>query len=910
MGVSNESFFCRNDLFFLLDLKKREVELYNRVELMEKYYNELKETGYSSSTISDYNNVFKSSLALQSNLVSHLLWFHNAKIQQDNTIQNSTLKDKLVVNEKKDKSFKIGSKNSKGLTPGKLHEKFWVDVESGMITNYNAIKLDSIKNKYGEITGDFLYNVWETNYTLKLKKRIIPNTIIVSGRINNSLGKKIYFRYLDDLFGIRMKKETVFIDKNGNFEYEINFQHGGFIYANINYPSQTNRSVDFLFYAEPGDTIHFEVEDINQPDKINYLGSRIEEAALLQMLKTKFNILKGGRMLDTETNIVYDTYTGFLRPNDLDKNETRSRIEAIIFELSQVENIIADNKEKLDQNSYQYINNEIKNYYYNVIFSYLSAAINKERNKVIVGQYINYYVKIENFLKSIDIHASYNDFGINSRKSVSNYLAFHYNKIGNTGSKGMYFRSSSFISDIEQHIQFSRILLSGSLLYREIGGLIQVALTSPYIIPFEEDKPQIEVIAYRNLDLFIRRCNDVLMLEKAKNLLNQYNQIQNSYQIPNIKVFDINQTSINLKDHYIGKPTIFYFLSGSFGWAGERYKFDELAKENPELNFVLIGDGNSFREWKEYTERAEPIAIQLFMPNDSISIKDLILKSSIFLTCNKKGELVGYSKGINNAVKQAKTTLEPKKRQLNKSQLLIIVVILVAFLTILIIGLFIWKWRVWQRFRKEQQQRRLRELELTAIRSQMNPHFLFNSLNSVQNLVQQNKSREAHLYLSDFAGLIRKVLQNSEKEEVSLAEELEMTEQYLNLEKLRFDFDFSITVDNKIDQHNTLVPSMLLQPFVENAVIHGLQTKTKDRQLKVEVWHVESGIKISIEDNGIGREAAKEITKAKNGKGSKLIRERLNILQEKQGEKYLLEIFDLKGTEVGTRVVISIPEEI
>jgi LytS/YehU family sensor histidine kinase len=176
----------------------------------------------------------------------------------------------------------------------------------------------------------------------------------------------------------------------------------------------------------------------------------------------------------------------------------------------------------------------------------------------------------------------------------------------------------------------------------------------------------------------------------------------------------------------------------------------------------------------------------------------------------------------------------------------------------------------------------------------------------VQNLVQQNKGREAHLYLADFAGLIRKVLKNSEKEEVSLAEELEMTDQYLNLEKLRFDFEFEIQVERGIDINNTMVPSMLLQPFAENAVIHGLQNKSQNRKLRIEVTRENTGIKITIEDNGIGREAAKEIAKVKNGKGSKLIQERLEILQEKQGEKYLLQTLDL---EEGTRVEIFIPEE-
>jgi sensor histidine kinase YesM len=288
---------------------------------------------------------------------------------------------------------------------------------------------------------------------------------------------------------------------------------------------------------------------------------------------------------------------------------------------------------------------------------------------------------------------------------------------------------------------------------------------------------------------------------------------------------------------------------------------------------------------------------------------------------DKNGKRIGFAGNPLDAKNLAKQSLlAPEKKELDKSQLQVIVFVLLATLFILVTGLFIWKWRVRQRFRKEEQKRRLRELELTAIRSQMNPHFLFNSLNSVQNLVQQNRGREAHLYLSDFAGLIRKVLQNSEKGEVSLAEELEMTRQYLTLEKLRFDFDFSISVEQNIDASNTMVPSMLLQPFAENAVIHGLYNKPENRKLSIEVLRKgegrgegkgeDKGIVIRIEDNGIGREAAREIAGQKNGKGSKLVQERLEILQQKQGEKYWLGITDLnENGETGTLVEIFIPEE-
>jgi len=192
----------------------------------------------------------------------------------------------------------------------------------------------------------------------------------------------------------------------------------------------------------------------------------------------------------------------------------------------------------------------------------------------------------------------------------------------------------------------------------------------------------------------------------------------------------------------------------------------------------------------------------------------------------------------------------------------------------------------------------------------MNPHFLFNSLNSVQNLIWQNRSHEANQYLADFAGLIRKVLKNSEKEEVPLAEELEMVKQYLNLEKLRFDFNVEISVDPDVDQQNTLIPSMLLQPIAENAVIHGLQYKSGNRKLSITVVTSQEGLKVTIEDNGIGREAARSFSTGKNGKGLKLIEERLKILKQKQGENYRLEIIDLNENGVtGTRVETVIPEE-
>jgi hypothetical protein len=476
----------------------------------------------------------------------------------------------------------------------------------------------------------------------------------------------------------------------------------------------------------------------------------------------------------------------------------------------------------------------------------------------------------------------------------------------------------------EMELQFARMVLTGSPLYREIGKTLTRFLEQQSQVAATKTRPDyLDDFVMKNLDLMLRKCNDVEVTEKVTQIVSQYKKLETGKFMPELDLVDINNKKVSYKDFLNGKPTIIYY---SENWIGDRYGYEEAAKTHTELNFVMVVEGSNFKQWVEYTKSANPTMTHLLYINNNETFRDIFQTQQVHMVFNKDGEYIGNAENAKKAVQLAQDSLTPKKKELNKSQLKLIILALGILILIALVVFAIWKWRVRQRFRREQQQRRLRELELTAIRSQMNPHFLFNSLNSVQNLVQQNKGREAHLYLADFAGLIRKVLQNSEKEEVSLAEELEMTEQYLNLEKLRFDFDFSISVEQGIDINNTMVPSMLLQPFAENAVIHGLQNKQENRKLKIEVVKRgggegrdkgggrgkgkgrggDNGIVISIEDNGIGREAAAAISKTKNGKGSKLIQERLEILQEKQGEKYSLKTIDL---EQGTRVEIFIPEE-
>lgn len=201
-----------------------------------------------------------------------------------------------------------------------------------------------------------------------------------------------------------------------------------------------------------------------------------------------------------------------------------------------------------------------------------------------------------------------------------------------------------------------------------------------------------------------------------------------------------------------------------------------------------------------------------------------------------------------------------------------------------------------------------------ALRSQMNPHFIFNSLNSIQNFVLKNDVDSANYYLSNFSTLMRKVLEYSQYNYITLYEELEMIRLYLKMEHMRFSkkFELEIRVDPKIDQHLVRIPPMLLQPYLENAILHGLQLIKHKGLLEVNVTDHEDYMIINIIDNGIGREKAKAIRERSGHKSRGLanIEKRIqlyNLISEKQLSVHILDVFNDQGEPFGTHVEISVP---
>ncbi|WP_222983232.1 tetratricopeptide repeat-containing sensor histidine kinase [Flagellimonas meishanensis] len=204
-------------------------------------------------------------------------------------------------------------------------------------------------------------------------------------------------------------------------------------------------------------------------------------------------------------------------------------------------------------------------------------------------------------------------------------------------------------------------------------------------------------------------------------------------------------------------------------------------------------------------------------------------------------------------------------------------------------------------------------LALKSLRTQMNPHFIFNALNSVNNYIAKSDERSANRFLSDFSILMRSVLENSEEDFIPLSKELELLELYVKLEHSRFadKFDFEINIDKRIDIESFRIPPMLLQPYIENAIWHGLRYREEKGFLRIGVQQLTQDLlEVTVEDNGIGRKKSAELKtsnqKKQKSKGMGNIRKRIQILNDMHKNKVEVSISDLYDDQTGTKVSLKL----
>ncbi len=237
----------------------------------------------------------------------------------------------------------------------------------------------------------------------------------------------------------------------------------------------------------------------------------------------------------------------------------------------------------------------------------------------------------------------------------------------------------------------------------------------------------------------------------------------------------------------------------------------------------------------------------------------------------------------------------------------------IAAVVVLFLGIvyFIYRWQLKIQNKKAKQLSELNASKLTAIQSQMNPHFIFNSLNSIQDLILKGDVEHSYSYITTFSNLVRRTLNYSEKDFIDFDQEIKLLELYLSLEKLRYKKDLNYSIDTR-NVEDIMLPPLLIQPFIENALVHGLLHKEGAKNLKIS-FELKEVLTCTIEDNGIGREQAKTIKLRQRSDhesfSGKAIHKRFEILSNvfKGQFGYIYEDLYENNQPSGTKVILTIP---
>lgn len=355
---------------------------------------------------------------------------------------------------------------------------------------------------------------------------------------------------------------------------------------------------------------------------------------------------------------------------------------------------------------------------------------------------------------------------------------------------------------------------------------------------------------------------------------------------------------------------------------------DEVSKDKIALSKSLVDKGETSKAIRELEEAA--ILADTINPkqqaNAYLNLADLYEKNNMPLqalnTYKKYSEAVARLEKQNEQDLEDKADLIRKQKEIEEQsnrvvlgqqeeqttlqlQQLIIYGLLVIIVIIVVTSYFI--------FKNAQASKRANQLlALKSLRSQMNPHFIFNALNSVNHFISQHDERTANKFLSEFSRLMRLVLENSQEDFIPLHKEEEIISLYVKLEHYRFrdKFDYQIRIDDELNKETIELPPMLIQPYIENAVWHGLRYKDSKGNLDVHIRKDAQGLKVEITDDGIGRKKSTalktENQKKHNSTGLKNIQHRLNILNTIYKTNYHVQIEDFPA-DSGTRVTISLP---
>ncbi|MCK4922983.1 MAG: histidine kinase [Bacteroidales bacterium] len=784
-----------------------------------------------------------------------------------------------------DSSFQIRSdipeffslKRNKDKQKGaRLPREYTVDSNTGIILYAESFpKKEGIDKDQNE---ELIYKIQRSyHYTFKLLSysKWMKRTI-VCGKIKYPEIEDICLEYRANIVGHDTDHMIIEINSDGSFSIPLDIENAVKyrLYLLERFPINSNAWVNL--YIEPGDSIHLIIDENDKNDPL-FSGRGYKNSEFLN----KRSIPKFSK-----NNLIY--FPEYLHFRMFDQYRDHIRYS---------EKLLESERNNLSPGFYNFMDTEIQSVIKMLEISDTWQSFRKDPealknlNELISGipkpQKPNY----QDF-GNLEIYPYY----------ISLYTDFRYLEFNSSSTK-IYTPNKS-----ADQLIFSRFLLDGIPLYLDIVSRLEaIANNATSYSPNYNSNYHFENI--------LESLNNMDVIDYVRNIQKQVNALQPGSEMPRMNLVDLDGKKWDW-DKTKGK-TVVFMLCRQYEYGQENCEdiYKEYGSNKKDVVILRISPGISFQHWKDSNLQYSKGMHQMYFPDGEDAFKDRFLMDygNPFkdIVIDREGKIFRNS-GIGNlkiAIKEAiDLPLLPKKPFIETEFVRIFLGVLLG----MILSFILYRIIVYRRLKRRALLQKMADLEQKAMKAQLNPHFLFNSLNSIQELIQSRQLKEANTYLTVFASLIRKILDNSERESVSIAEEVETLEFYLDLEKIRFEFTYKIHIDPEIDKYNTMMPTMMLQPIIENAILHGLAPKEGDNKLTIEASLADEYIVFKVEDNGIGRQASSSLHPEHESKGLNIIQSRIDTLNRTAPDNYKLRITDLEDKNkmsMGTLVEIFIPDE-
>ncbi|MBN1767414.1 MAG: histidine kinase [Prolixibacteraceae bacterium] len=719
----------------------------------------------------------------------------------------------------------------------------------------------------------------------------IPANTIIKGKLTGMENKEITIRLKEDYYEEYFEKKYFKTNSDGSFSYPM--------FLNRPYNLELNLGDERIsFFLEPNDTL----EIVEKPQKVERYS---REATFYDKLPSpgyliNFSGLKGNASYNAKLSVEMDEWISFFVVPDNVQTFIKYNEEII----DNTNRLINQYRGKATESCINYYRSRIK---YFLAMSKFYFANEAQRNymmntytgkdsqeKATIDYPADFFLAADT-LSAVMYPYEWCYYYRNFTKEAVDY------KIKRLGKPVGGF-NKSFYSDY----YFERISLKGFPLYTMLYELLDEELRKGFnaankIESFYQD--------------FIHNCNDPALVNP---LIKTHQTISKlaigntfpvkSYALKDNTVFDLNK--------YKGKPVCLVFLYSAKREIND-FKSEIEKFESDEVEFLFVYIPNNYIDPTPVDSSilALPNVKLIEIQDDGIRDQILVAKMSKIFMLDKwlriveddipnPGNYIGFP-DFENALKKAIEAKRFTKKQ-KASAIKTAGWSLGSILFTLMIVLWIYRVRIRNLKKKEAIKRQIKELEIKAIRSQMNPHFVFNALNSIQSLVNSSQYKETNVYLAKFSVLLRGVLNNSEKSKISLSDELEAVKLYCELEQLRFEFELQFEVEPDLDSDLIEIPGMIIQPLAENAVVHGLASLGKKGLLQIKINSCPEGLCVSVSDNGVGLPEREEDKLREKGYGLKLVEERLLILNQKDKKARLIVENNKGGQGTTARLIIPI----